>query len=53
MYGLSSTSVTRLGICFGSASVVNSTYFGLPVGSARLIRSDSAQPTHGSTQRNR
>ncbi len=47
------------GICEGSASLMNYTYFALPVGCARLMISDNGMPIHGitidypSTHRNR
>ena len=59
MYGHSSTREPTKGICCGSARVMNSTYFALPVGSTRRISSAIEYPTHGitidqpSTQRRR
>src|SRR5205814_9396637 len=48
-YGQSSTREPTYGIVFGSASVTNSTYLALPVGSTRLISSASEWPTQGTT----
>ena len=49
VYGQSITGAPSPGICFRSASVTNSTNLALPVGSTRLISSDSGKPTHGTT----
>ena len=37
------------GICSGSTSVRNSTYFAAPVGSTRFRRADRGYPIHGMT----
>lgn len=58
-YGQSRMGSDSPGICEGSASLMNYTYFALPVGCARLMISDNGMPIHGitidypSTHRNR
>ena len=49
VYGQSSVRLRSPGICAGSFSVVNCTYFAREVGFSRRTRSPSGKPIHGTT----